>query len=695
MSNIVKRLIFIFFIGLIVLLVYEQFGTTSDRQNISYTAFKREVQSKNVQSVTFHGKEVTGEYSTPRTVNQKDYTNFRVVIPTGSEERVVKLLEDNNVEVSAESQEQSWWSMLLVNSLPILLIIGIWLYFIYRTRQSMGGGGMLGVGDSPAKLYDEETPEVTFEDVAGYKGPKNEVTQVIEFLKNPGKFDRLGGEIPRGVLMMGPPGTGKTLMARAIAGEAGVPFLSTSGSDFMEMFVGVGASRVRDLFERAKEVAPSIIFIDEIDSVGRKRGAGVGGGHDEREQTLNQLLNEMDGFEPNAGVILIAATNRPDILDDALMRPGRFDRQVTFDLPTVEERKGILETHAKNKPLGDDVDLDRIAKGTPGFSGADLRNLLNEAALLAAEQGRDTITREAIEEARDKVMMGLRREEMVISDDEKRTMAVHETGHTLAAHYTEGADPVHKVTIIPRGRALGATQQMPLEEKKMYTQEDLMGRLAVMMGGRAAEELKNQSVTNGAQDDLRRATKLARKMVLQWGMSPDLGNLAYQDGDGNVFLGEEMAQKREYSEQTAEKIDKAVRDIIDEATEKARGIMREHEDEMDQLVEVLMEKETLSAEEIKSLLQTGELPGNGEKPSPDGAPADDDSEPSESPEEQASEEPVSTESYADSGQDLSSSGNGPAPDSSEDMDPSADESPDQKESESKTNPGSRHDFDEE
>ncbi len=627
MSNLVKRLIFIFFIGLIVLLVYEQFGTSQERQDISYSQFQREVASGHIQSVTYHGKEITGQYDSPRTVNQQDYSSFRVVIPQGSEEKLVQLLEDNDVEIRAESQEQSWWSMLLVNSLPILLIVGIWLYFIYRTRKSMGGGGMLGVGESPAELYDEETPEVTFQDVAGYKGPKNEVSQIIEFLKNPGKFDRLGGEIPRGVLMMGPPGTGKTLMARAIAGEAGVPFLSTSGSDFMEMFVGVGASRVRDLFERAKEVAPSIIFIDEIDSVGRKRGAGVGGGHDEREQTLNQLLNEMDGFAPNTGVILIAATNRPDILDPALMRPGRFDRQVTFDLPTVEERHGILKTHAKNKPLSEEIDLEKIAKGTPGFSGADLKNLLNEAALLAAEHGRDEITRDIIEEARDKVMMGLRREEMVISDEEKRTMAIHETGHTLAAHYTEGADPVHKVTIIPRGRALGATQQMPLEEKKMYTQQDLMGRLAVMMGGRAAEELKNKTVTNGAQDDLRRATKLARKMVLQWGMSPDLGNLAYQDGDGNVFLGEEMAQRREYSEETAEKIDDAVRSIIDEATEMARRIMRDHEDDLDNVVEVLMERETLSSEQITTLLDTGKLPENGQQP--EGQPAESVDEPSE------------------------------------------------------------------
>jgi len=608
MSSTAKRITFVVFLLVIGLLLYEFFEAGGQNQEISYTTFQAQLGRDNIQSVEYKkGNRITGSYQRPVQSGDREYHRFSVNFPPGSQEQLHESLIERDVVIRAENQEQSWWSMLLINSVPILLIIGIWLYFIYRTRQNMGAGGMMGVGQSRAELYDEENPEVTFEDVAGYEGPKNEVRQIIEFLRHPEKFDRVGGEIPKGVLLVGPPGTGKTLTARAIAGEAGVPFLMTSGSDFMEMFVGVGASRVRDLFERAKELAPAIVFIDEIDSVGRKRGAGVGGGHDEREQTLNQLLDEMDGFEPNAGVILIAATNRPDILDPALTRPGRFDREVTFDLPTVEERRSILEKHAENKPMGDDVDLGKIAKGTPGFSGADLKNLLNEAALLTAEENRNVIARTTLDEARDKVMMGLRREEMVISDEEKRTMAIHESGHTIAAYFTEGADPVHKVTIIPRGRALGATQQLPVEEKKMYTEEDLMGRLAVMMGGRAAEVLKRETVTNGAQDDLRRATKLARKMVLQWGMSPNLGNLAFQDQNGNVFLGEELSQSREYSEQTAEKIDRAVKNIIDEATRRARQILKEHGEDLDRLVDALIERESLSAEQITALIEDGRI----------------------------------------------------------------------------------------
>lgn len=614
MSNSAKRITFIVFFLLVALLLYDYIGGAGNKQNLTYNEFMNQLDQNNVQSVTLRDRSLRGTYGQPRTgKNDQTYSEFKTTLPFEPTEEFTQKLRKADVEIDAESTEDSWWTMLLVNSIPILLILGIWIYFIYRTRQSIGGGGggIMGVGDSPAELYEEETPSVTFDDVAGYSGPKNEVQQIIEFLKRPEKFDRLGGEIPKGVLMMGPPGTGKTLTARAIAGEAEVSFLSTSGSDFMEMFVGVGASRVRDLFERAKEVAPAIIFIDEIDSVGRKRGSGLGGGHDEREQTLNQLLNEMDGFEPNSGIILIAATNRPDTLDQALLRPGRFDRQVNFELPTVDEREAILDIHAENKPLGDDVDLEKIAQGTPGFSGADLKNLLNEAALLAAENDEDIITRQTLDESRDKVMMGLRRDEMVISEKEKRTMAIHESGHTLVGVLAEGADPVHKVTIIPRGRALGATQQLPIEEKKMYTREDLMGRMAVMMGGRAAEELKNKTVTNGAQDDLRRATKMARKMVLQWGMSKDLGNMAFQDGDGNVFLGEELAGNREYSERTAEQIDHAVRELIDEATHKAETIIRSHEDKLDCLVDVLVEKETLSAEEITQLVETGSLPQNG------------------------------------------------------------------------------------
>lgn len=607
----VKRITFLIFIVLIGLLLYQWMEGTGQAEQISYSTFQQQLEDGNIQDVKFKGKTVTGNYRSPNDA-PGNKTKFNLVIPPGSEDKLYTQLTQKNVEIRAESQEQSWWSMLLVNSIPVLLIIGIWLYFIWRTRQSMGQGGMMGVGQSQAELYDEETPDVTFDDVAGYKGPKNEVQQVIEFLRNPEKFDSVGGEIPKGVLLVGPPGTGKTLTARAIAGEAGVPFLMTSGSDFMEMFVGVGASRVRDLFERAKELSPAIIFIDEIDSVGRKRGAGVGGGHDEREQTLNQLLDELDGFEPNSGVILIAATNRPDVLDPALMRPGRFDREVTFDMPTVDEREAILEKHAEDKPLTDDIELNDIAKGTPGFSGADLKNLLNEAALLTAENDNEQIDQETLDEARDKVMMGLRREDMAISDKEKETMAIHESGHTVVAFFTEGADPVHKVTIIPRGKALGATQQLPVEEKKMYSRKDIMGRLSVMMGGRAAESMKNQSVTNGAQDDLRRATKLARKMVLQWGMSSDLGNIAYEDNGGNVFLGEEMSKSREYSEDTAEKIDEEIKKILDEATRNAERTLKDNKDELDNLIDVLIERESLTSDQITSLLEDGEiLPENG------------------------------------------------------------------------------------
>lgn len=613
MSDTAKRITFLVFFLLIALLLYDYMGGTPQKQTINFNEFMQQLEGNNIQSIKREGQTISGTYSKPQTgKNENTFSEFKFTLPFEPEQSFMETIRDKGVQIDAESAEDSWWTMLLVNSIPILLIIGIWLYFIYRTRQSLGGGGgIMGVGESKAELHQEEKPDVTFDDVAGYSGPKNEVQQIIEFLKTPEKFDRVGGEIPKGVLMMGPPGTGKTLMARAIAGEAGVPFLSTSGSDFMEMFVGVGASRVRDLFERAKELAPAIIFIDEIDSVGRKRGSGLGGGHDEREQTLNQLLNEMDGFEPNSGIILIAATNRPDILDQALLRPGRFDRQINFDHPTVEERKEILKIHAENKPMADDVDLEAIAKGTPGFSGADLKNLLNEGALLAAENDKEIISKNTLDEARDKVMMGLQREEMVISEKEKKTMAIHESGHTLVAYLAEGADPVHKVTIIPRGRALGATQQLPIEEKKMYTQEDLMARLAVMMGGRAAEELKNKTVTNGAQDDLRRATQMARKMVLQWGMSKGLGNIAYSNGDEKTFLGEDLAGGREYSEETAEKIDDAIRAIIDEATQRAETILRANQDKLDSLVDILVEKETLSAEEITSLVDKGKLPENG------------------------------------------------------------------------------------
>jgi cell division protease FtsH len=622
MSDNVKRIVFITIVIITTLFIYQYIQQTGEVHHPTWSEFQRQVEANKIGSIKFINSpegqtiKLKGDYRTPVGTEPADgqFTQFELVpLQLGdAANEITNKLQKQGVEIETEIEEESMLTMILVNSLPILLIIGIWIYFIYRTRKSMGGGGIMGVGESRAQLYQEESPDVTFGSVAGYSGPKNEVSQVIEFLKKPEKFVKLGGEIPRGVLMVGAPGTGKTLMARAIAGEAEVPFLSTEGSDFMEMFVGVGASRVRDLFERAKELAPSIIFIDEIDSVGRKRGAGVGGGHDEREQTLNQLLSEMDGFEPNTGVILMAATNRPDILDPALLRPGRFDRQVTFDLPTRSERLDILKLHAENKPLTDDVDLENIASGTPGFSGADLKNLLNEAALIAAEKDMNEIPEKIVEEARDKVLMGLRREEMAISEDEKETMATHESGHTLVAYHSDTSAPVHKVTIIPRGRALGSTQQLPIEEKKMYTREDLMSRMAVLMGGRAAEIIRLDTVTNGAQDDLRRATKMARKMVLQWGMSPQLGNLSYQDENGNVFLGEEMGHKREYSEKTAEKIDKAVHEIIDRSMKMAQDVLKENKDSLETVIDVLKERETLNSDEIEALIEKGELPPESE-----------------------------------------------------------------------------------
>jgi cell division protease FtsH len=451
-------------------------------------------------------------------------------------------------------------------------------------------------------LYDRAQEHITFDDVAGARGAKNELVEVIEFLRDPAKFEKLGGEIPKGVLLVGPPGTGKTLLARAVAGEADVPFFSITGSDFMEMFVGVGASRVRDLFEEAKKASPAIIFIDELDSIGRRRGAGLGGGHDEREQTLNQLLSEMDGFEPNLDVIIMAATNRPDILDPALLRPGRFDRRITVDLPTLKDREEILKIHSRNKPLDSGVDLERIARGTPGFSGADLENLLNEAALLAARKGKNVIQMDDIEDARDKIVLGLERGNLTLSEEECRLLAYHEGGHAVVAAFTPHADPIHKVTIVPRGMAMGVTQQLPEKEKYIYSREYILDRLAVMMGGRAAEELVLDTSTSGAENDLKQATHLARKMILDWGMSEKFKQVAYGGQREQVFLGEEITQRREYSETTAHEVDKETRKILSEAYEHAQDVLSEHRDGLDRLVEVLLEDEVVSGDRVLEIL---------------------------------------------------------------------------------------------
>jgi cell division protease FtsH len=477
-------------------------------------------------------------------------------------------------------------------------------YLIFRRMRSQGQNALsiFSMRQSQAKLYDRRKERTTFEDVAGLRGPKKELREIIAFLQHPERFQRLGGEIPTGVLLVGPPGTGKTLLARAVAGEADVPFFSITGSNFMEMFVGVGASRVRGLFDEAKEAAPSIVFIDELDSIGRRRGAGIGGGHDEREQTLNQLLAEMDGFEPQEDVIVMAATNRPDILDRALLRPGRFDRRITVDLPTLDDRVGILKIHARDKSLSEKVDLEQVARGTSGFSGADLENLLNEAALLAARKDKDAIEQEDIEEARDKVLMGLERESVALTDQERELLAYHEGGHAILAAVLPHADPIHKVTIVPRGNAMGVTQQMPERERYVYRRDYMLDRLAVMMGGRASEDVVLNTFTTGAEDDLQQATQLARKMVISWGMSDKMGHLAFGGRQQQVFLGEEIAQRREYSEQTARDIDEETRAILDQAYQRATSTLKAHREELDTLAQALLDKEEIPGEEIPALI---------------------------------------------------------------------------------------------
>jgi cell division protease FtsH len=488
------------------------------------------------------------------------------------------------------------------------------VYVIFRQRQG-GGGNMLSMfsmGESQAQLYDREDEPTTFEDVAGLHGPKTELKEIISFLKEPERFQRLGGETPHGLLLVGPPGTGKTLLARAAAGEADVPFYSISGSSFMEMFVGVGASRVRDLFEKAKEESPSIVFIDELDSIGRSRGAGLGGGHDEREQTLNQLLAEMDGFEPQESVIVMAATNRPDILDPALLRPGRFDRRVTINLPTLEDREKILQLHARDKEISEEVDLERIARSAAGFSGADLENLLNEAALLAARKEKEAIEPEDLEDARDKVMMGLERESLALTEEECRMLAYHESGHAVLAAVLPHADPIHKVTIVPRGKAMGVTQQLPERERYIYRRGYMMDRLAVMLGGRASEDLNLDTFTSGAENDLKQATKLARRMVMDWGMSERLGHMALGGRQEQVFLGEEIAQRREFSEETARVIDEEIKAILDQAYQRARSTLEKYSEGLEKLVERLQEIEEVPGEEVKELIGLENSESSGE-----------------------------------------------------------------------------------
>jgi len=598
MNSRVKNLIFWVVVGLFMILLFNLFtfqGQSPD-EDVKFSEFVTKVEQGDVREVTIRGNHLNGLFKDGR-----PFKTYTIEYPD-----LVKLLRDNHVTINARPPEDSpWYVTLLVTWGPFVLFLALW-FFLMRQMQ-IGGNKALSFGRSRARMLTEDRKKVTFSDVAGIDEAKEEVVEIIEFLKDPHKFQKLGGRIPKGVLIVGPPGTGKTLLAKAIAGEAGVPFFSISGSDFVEMFVGVGASRVRDLFEQGKKHAPCIIFIDEIDAVGRLRGAGLGGGHDEREQTLNQLLVEMDGFDTTEGVILIAATNRPDVLDPALLRPGRFDRQITVNRPDVRGRAEILKVHTKKVPLSADVDLAVISRGTPGFSGADLENLVNEAALLAARLNKTAVELKDFEFAKDKVLMGVERKSMVLTDQEKRTTAYHEAGHALMAKLIPGTDPVHKVTIIPRGRALGVTMQLPVDDRHSYSKEFLYNSLAILMGGRVAEELVFQQITTGAGNDIERATDLARKMVCEWGMSEDLGPLTFGKKDEEIFLGREIATRRDYSEAIALKIDAEVKRLVTENYERAKRILRENMAALKALAEALLEKEVLEGSEIDQIIQ-GALP---------------------------------------------------------------------------------------
>ncbi len=611
MSPFYQKLALWLVFGLIFVFMWSYFSrTTQSIREISYSDFLERIEQGRIRAVRIEGEKITGDYSNA----DSGETRFKTYTPRDAD--LIRLLREKHVSIKVDLPEKNSYIMqFLLSWAPVLLLIGLWIFFM-RQMQS-GGSKALSFGKSKARLLSDQKKKATFADVAGVDEAKIELEEIIDFLKDPQRFQKLGGKIPKGVLLMGPPGTGKTLLARAIAGEANVPFFSISGSDFVEMFVGVGASRVRDLFEQGKKHAPCIIFIDEIDAVGRHRGAGLGGGHDEREQTLNQLLVEMDGFESNDGVILIAATNRPDVLDPALLRPGRFDRQVVVPRPDVRGRLGILQVHAKGIPLAPDVELAVLARGTPGFSGADLSNLVNEAALYAARMHKTQVDRKDFENAKDKVMMGAERRSMVISDEEKRITAYHEGGHTLVAALLPGTDPIHKVTIIPRGMALGVTQQLPTEEKHAYPREYLVNNLAIYMGGRAAEELIFKDPTTGAGNDIERATELARKMVCEWGMSERMGPLAFGTKEEQIFLGREIAQHKDYSEVTAIAIDEEIKRMVTNAYETAKTLLADNVHTLHALAQALMEREELSAEEVQHLLAVGAEPHHSSDTAPE------------------------------------------------------------------------------
>ena len=619
MNDTAKTLILMVVITLVLMLVFKNLSAPTV-SNIPYSTFISEVKSGNIKSVTIEGSLITGTHG--------DNARFSTYSPETGNEALIGTLLDHNVEISgAEPDRNSFWAHALISWFPILLLVGIWIYFMRQMQGGGGGRGALSFGKSRARLLGEDQVKVTFSDVAGVEEAKDEVAELVEFLRDPGKFQKLGGKIPRGVLMIGPPGTGKTLLARAIAGEAKVPFFTISGSDFVEMFVGVGASRVRDMFEQAKKHAPCIIFIDEIDAVGRHRGAGLGGGHDEREQTLNQLLVEMDGFEGNEGVIVIAATNRPDVLDPALLRPGRFDRQVVVPLPDIRGREQILKVHMRKVPLDDNVKPGIIARGTPGFSGADLSNLVNEAALFAARANKKLVDMEDFERAKDKIMMGAERRSMVMSEKEKTLTAYHEAGHAIIGLLVPSHDPVYKVTIIPRGRALGITMYLPEEDRYSQSKEELESRISSMFGGRIAEQLVfgKDHVTTGASNDIERATLIARNMVTRWGLSEKLGPLTYSEEQDEVFLGHSVTKHKAISDETTHLIDEEIRHIIERNYQRAEKLLKDNLDTLHMMADALMKYETIDADQIKDIM-AGKAPqppagwddeGNHSKPAGD------------------------------------------------------------------------------
>src|ERR671921_779308 len=599
-GNLSKNLALWLLVGLLALALFQMMSRQRNpTQEFSYTEFSKQLDQGNVARVeVFDGKRLEGDFKSPVTQEGRSAKSFQVLLPVANSEAFIKRLEEANVPILAK-EPKGGITAIIIAALPWIVILGLW-FFLLRQLQA-GGSRAFAFGKSKAKLLAGDTPKVTFADVAGADEAKVELQEIIEFLKDPQKFTRLGGRLPKGALLVGPPGTGKTLLAKAVAGEAGRPFFSMSGSDFVEMFVGVGASRVRDLFEQGKSQAPCIIFIDEIDAVGRHRGAGLGGGHDEREQTLNQLLVEMDGFESNEGVILIAATNRPDVLDPALLRPGRFDRRVVVDRPDINGRLGILKVHTRNIPLDENVNLLIIARGTPGFAGADLSNLVNEAALIAARRNKKKVDMGDFEFAKDKVLMGVERKTMMLTDEEKRVTAYHEAGHAILTVLLPHADPIHKVTIIPRGMALGLTQQLPADEKHNYSRDYLNDQLAILLGGRIAEEITMDSLTTGAGNDLERATELARRMVCEWGMSDSMGPLTFGKKEEQIFLGREIAQHQDYSEDTAIRIDHEIKRFVTEAYNRALEILQANRSSILDMADALLTRETLDAEQVRRI----------------------------------------------------------------------------------------------